>query len=565
MILYADFETSTQLVGDKVNVYLWGLVSEDDSIRDYGIDLDSFFHRISLLQEEPIIYFHNISWDGSFIIHYLIDKGYKFYEKVNRDSQSNSFTWIADYNTNIYKIVVKTKYGIITFVDSIKLLLSSVSRLGDALKLPKLEIDYHNYTKFNSKNEVPQNLIDYLFRDIDIVKTFMKEMYNKVDKVKLTIAGTMYNEFQKFYGSNNFIRDFGSPNSKKSPLTRELWEKIKLSYNGGFTAISPRYVECDIQNIKGHSYDWNSMYPSIMKDYKMPYGTPTKFKVRDDDLELYEIRIFKAIKTDNFIPAMLPNGSQGVFSGKYLEECSDMTIFIWKEEWYEIIKGYEIDYLIVDRLYFRTKFVFKEFIENIMEEKVNATNSCDRFIAKIKQNSLYGKFGENLERVSKVLKFNPDNTIKGKRYGEKQQWVEFKVSSETKSISYIPIASYITSMARTLLFRAIHKNRDRFIYCDTDSLYLTDEGVGLELDDKKYGFLKLEHRFNRFKALKPKCYMLYDTDLSKIVVKVAGLPEQAQQTLTFETFYRGYELKDTKLQKVHHIGGLILENISYTL
>lgn len=565
MILYADFETSTTLIDGKVNVYLWGLVSEDNNIRDFGINLESFFKRIETLEEEPIIYFHNINWDGTFIIHYLLDNGYEFVEKFDTNTRHNTFTWVADYNTNLYNIKVKTRYGVISFLDSIKILVKSVDELGKVLEMPKLKIDYSIYKNFNSKNDVPQELLDYLFRDIDIVKDFMKVFSQKVEKVKTTIASTMYGDFIKHYGIHNFTRDFGSPFGGSDVLTKEEWLKIKLSYNGGFTAIAPRYVGVDIQNIKGYSYDWNSMYPSVMLKYKMPYGKSTPYKIDNDDVELMEIRIIKAIKTDILIPAMLPNGSYGRFLGKYLSECNNTTIYIWKEEWEQILRGYEIDFVHTTSMFFRSKYVFKEFIEKIMGEKINAVNEVERFISKIKQNSLYGKFGQNIERVSKILIKDEKREHKGKRYGEKQDWVEITKITELNNLPYIPIASYITSIARTLLFKTIFDNRENFIYCDTDSLYLTDKAVGIKIDSKEYGCLKLEHIFDRFKAIKLKCYMLNDIKEGKVITKVAGLPEDAQQLLTFDTFYRGYKLEKSKLQKKHHIGGLILEDIDYTL
>lgn len=564
MIYFADFETSTTLINGKVNTYLWGLVSEDNVVREYGIDMASFFDTIKYLEKNPIIYFHNISWDGAFIVHYLIDSGYNFVEKLDSKTKNNSFTWIADYNTNIYTLKVKNKYGTITFLDSLKILASSVEKLGKAIDMNKLEIDYNSYTKFNSKSEVPKELVEYLFRDIDIVKVFMEKFSKKVDKVKTTLASTMYAQFQKFYGINNFINDFGSPHYTSNILTRDEWIKIKESYNGGFTAISPRYVGVDIKDIDGYSYDWNSMYPSVMLNYKMPYGRPRNTRLNDDDLELMEIRIIKAVKTDDLLPAMLPNNSFSAYVGKYLDECSDMTIYVWRDEWEEIIKGYSIDYIHSSSMFFSAKYVFREFINKIKEEKINAKTPVDRLISKLMQNALYGKFGQSIERVSKVLEHNPDMSVKGKRYGDKQEWVEVKKITELKTLPYIPIASYITSMSRTLLFRAIHSNRKTFIYCDTDSLYLTGEGVGLKIDDKEYGCLKMEHRFDRFKALKLKCYMLNDINTG-LNVKVAGLPLDAQSLLNFDNFYRGYVLDKSKLQKKHHVGGLILEDVDYTL
>lgn len=565
MIYYSDFETSTTLVDNKVNTYLWGIISEDNTIKEYGIDLDSFFSFVKTL-DKPYIYFHNISWDGVFIVHYLIDKGFKFVEKYS-SKEKNTFTWTADYNTNIYKIIINYNGFKIVLLDSLKILLVSVDSLGKVLNLPKLHIDYDKYKSFKKKEDVPNELLSYLYRDIDIVREFMSSFSQKVEKVKTTIAGTMYYEFINYYGAREFTKDFGSPFGASHTLSIEQWEFIKQSYNGGYVAIAPRYVEQDIilsADNPGHSYDWNSMYPSVMLNYRMPYGAPRLRKTDETDLELMEIRIIKAEKTDLLLPAMLPNNINSCYTGRYLDSGEDFTIVIWREEWEEILKVYDINYIHISSLFFKSKYVFKDFINKIKDEKINAKNPVDRLIAKIKQNSLYGKFGQSIQRVSKILTFNPEKNMKGKRYGTKQEWVEERKITVDKSISYIPIASYITSMSRTLLFRAIRANRENFIYCDTDSIYLTSKGKGIKIDNAEYGCLKEEHIFTRFKVLKLKCYMMQDID-GKIYRKVAGLPDDAQQKLTFDNFYRGYVIPQGKLQKCHHIGGLILENIIYTL
>lgn len=563
MIYYSDFETSTKLVNNKVNVYLWGLISNDNLIREYGVNIKSFFDYLSK-EDNAIVYFHNISWDGCFIIHYLLDNNFKFVENIEKKDKY-VFSWIADYNTNIYNIKVKFNKNTITFLDSLKILVNSVEKLGKVLNLPKLKIDYQDYTFFNSKEEVPEILKEYLFRDIDIVREYMVKFKSKVSKLKTTIASTMYNEFIEYYGPYNFIKDFGNPFKEgKNVITKEIWLKVKQSYNGGFTAVSPRYLNVDIKNINGVSYDWNSMYPSVMLNYKMPYGTPTNFKLFEDDLELLEIRIINATKKYSELPAMLAVNNTGMYVNKYEDNVKDTTITIWKEEFEILLKLYDIDYLKISTLYFRCKYVFRDFIAKIKEEKINATNLIDRYIAKIKQNSLYGKFGQSIERISKILVFDPDKLICGIRYGQKQEWVEVRKTTYLNIIPYIPIASYITSKARTLLFEAIYKNKDKFIYCDTDSIYLTSEGVGLDISDKEYGCVKIEHRFDRFKCLKLKCYMLNDIK-EGIVIRVAGLPDKGQKTLNFDNFEKGMTLIETKLQKKHYVGGLILENIDYTL
>lgn len=558
MTFFSDFETSTKLINNKVNVYLWGLVSMDNSIREYNVNLDTFFDYIFKLKDRSHeIYFHNLSWDGVFIVHWLVDNDFVFKENLTKGKKE--FTWICDLNTNIYSITIKYKSKKFKILDSLKLLPTSVKKLGENINFNKLELEYENYDYFKSKNDVPEKVVEYLFRDIDIVKLYMDGLKNKYSKIKTTISSTVYSDFKKYYGRYNFFSDF------VDVLTENEWNEVKQSYNGGFTAISPIYKNVDLKDINGYSYDWNSMYPSVMLKYKLPYGSPMNIRYNNDDIELWEVRIINAKKIDERIPDMLPNPNSGVYIGKYLSEAKDITIRIWSEEFEKIKENYKIEYIIVSKMYFKSKYIFKDYINIVKDEKINAKTPIDKYFAKIKQNSIYGKFGQNLERKYRILVNDITHTIKGKRYGSLENWVEVEISkTDLKNMSYIPIASYITSKARTLLFDAIYNNRENFLYTDTDSLYLKDVAKGIDIDDNEYGNLKLEHRFNRFKALKSKCYIFNDINTG-LNVRVAGLPDNAQKMLNFDNFNIGFEIKNVKLQKRNYIGGLILEKVDYTL
>ena len=59
---------------------------------------------------------------------------------------------------------------------------------------------------------------------------------------------------------------------------------------------------------------------------------------------------------------------------------------------------------------------------------------------------------------------------------------------------YMPIAIAVASKARCRLINAINANLSRFIYCDTDSIYLigNEKPNGINLSNK-LGDWKLEH------------------------------------------------------------------------
>ena len=75
-----DFETTPYnqyLEEGKTRVYLWCLMNVDETFSKYGIDLPSFFSLLTELKEDNIlIYFHNLTFDGEFILWYLLENGF---------------------------------------------------------------------------------------------------------------------------------------------------------------------------------------------------------------------------------------------------------------------------------------------------------------------------------------------------------------------------------------------------------------------------------------------------------------------------------------------------------
>ena len=78
-----DFETSTETWFEKdgyARVWLWGLYNPDTALFEYGIDLDSFMDRVlnGFKDRIPIVYFHNLKFDGSYIVNWLFQNGYAY-------------------------------------------------------------------------------------------------------------------------------------------------------------------------------------------------------------------------------------------------------------------------------------------------------------------------------------------------------------------------------------------------------------------------------------------------------------------------------------------------------
>ena len=84
----ADFETATWL-DDESYVWAWALCNienvEDIKI---GNNIESFFEEIE--KENCNLWFHNLKFDGEFIIHYLLKNGFTRIED-KKDRKDKTF------------------------------------------------------------------------------------------------------------------------------------------------------------------------------------------------------------------------------------------------------------------------------------------------------------------------------------------------------------------------------------------------------------------------------------------------------------------------------------------
>ena len=109
----ADFETTTQInytVEGKVRVWLWSLVNLSGTKAFYGTDLAEFLIK---LEEEHVgkLWFHNLRFDGNFIISYVLSIGWEY---------GIEFTTIIDKMNLWYEIKLIQPQQTTTIWDSLK-------------------------------------------------------------------------------------------------------------------------------------------------------------------------------------------------------------------------------------------------------------------------------------------------------------------------------------------------------------------------------------------------------------------------------------------------------------
>lgn len=539
----------------------------------FGEDIDSFINYCSLINESSSFYFHNLKFDGEFIIHYLLTHG--FVHVNEKKLGVNQFsTIISDLNV-FYCIKVKFKEEvIISFFDSLKLLNFSVEEVVKAfnLSIKKLEIDYK--AKREKGHKITDEEKEYLKHDVMIMSLALEKMF-EMKITRMTIASNAMNFFKDTISKKRFDEWFKAP----------LYDKdLRQAYKGGFTYLNEIYRGKEVK--EGIVLDVNSLYPSVMYYSPMPYGEGIYFDGKYVPDKLYNLYIQNItcqfrIKKDmiptiqiknnlSFVPTEYLSSSNGESINLTLTNV-DLKLFL---EHYDI---YDVSYNWGWKYKSSTK-IFKRYIDYWNELKVKATkegNKPLRTIAKLMLNSLYGKFAASPEGRSKIPYL--DNNI-----------VKYKLSElEERTAYYLPISIFITSWARDKTIRSAQVVYHRFIYADTDSLHLegTDIPENLLISDTELGKWKIESTFKRGKYLRQKCYIedvvtpvdeiekfkkenpeclhLVSKD-SIINIVCAGMPKGCYKNVTWENFDYG-SVFDGKLGVKHTDGGIVLVDTTFTI
>ena len=540
----ADFETTTDK--NDLRVWAWGLCEIDDFNNFiYGNNIESFFKWCK--DNAPVtLYFHNLKFDGEFILSYLLSHNYKYSERLRR----GYFNTIIAGTGQFYKISFSfSRDKTVTIYDSLKKLPFSVEKIAESFNLPILkgEIDY---TKYRSNDHILTNEeISYLRNDVEIVARALKEQFNE-GLTHMTIGSDSLHIFKDMIGEKTFERMF-------PVLPVAIDNNIRKAYRGGYTYVNKIFQNKDVE--QGQVYDVNSMYPSVMYDELLPYGIPQFFEgeyIYDDlyPLAIFHIRADLSLKKDH-IPIIQCKNNFYFNATEYIENTNGMLSMYVTNIDFEMIKS---QYDILDIEYesgFKFKAirgVFKSYIDKYMEMKKNNTGA-KRQLAKLLLNNLYGKFATNPKMLKKVPYLDEDGIVNYKTEACKE-----------KDSIYTAMGIFITSYARSRIQKTAQSIYDRFCYCDTDSIHIIGlEKPDIEIDDKELGKWALENTFKKARFLRAKTYVevLEDNSLN---VKCAGLPEKLKKLVTYDNFKYGLQLEGKLLPK-RYKGGVILEEHDFTI
>ena len=568
--LVADFETTT----DPGDLRVWATCAVDIDSLDVvhlGSDIEGFFEYLK--NKNIRGYFHNLKFDGEFILADLERNGYTYVTGVHDDGprkgerkalQSMEYTALITDDGLWYSLEVmfnridKTHYHKVTFYDSLKKLPFKAAKIAKdfELEVSKGSIDYR---KHRPKGYVmTDDEKEYIITDCRIIARALKIQFSE-GLTRMTNAGDAMGYYKEVVGRGNFEKRF-------PVLPVELDANIRKAYKGGFVYLNPKYKGAE--GLQGKQYDVNSLYPWAMYDQLLPYGYPVFFTGKPVDIDQYPLYIVRLkctfrVKT-GFIPMLqLKN------TGRYAE-TEYLTTSEYKQGNYTVNDPVEMTLTSVDLKLFREHYdvddltyldgfrfkgmagLFRGYIDHWMKVK-ETTTGAKRQLAKLQLNSLYGRFALSTKARKK------------KPYLDEDEIIHFDYGDyEEREPVYTAVACFITAYARDKTIRSAQAHYDRFIYADTDSLKLVgyDEPEGLEIHPTMLGAWKDEGDFDNSKWIRAKTYMT--TVNGKTKVTCAGMPDNVKEQVTYENFRPGSTFNG-KLMPRRYPGGIILEDTTFTI
>ena len=570
--LVADFETSTQAWLERDNgwtrVWLWGLYDIETDKFEYGIDLDSFMGRVLIKDKSgnPIIYFHNLKFDGSYIVWWLFSKGYKYDEEL---SSENTFkTCISDMGqwyfieVCIYKHK-KAKY-IIRFQDSLKKIPLPVGDIPSAFGLEDIskgELDYDTYRPIG--HQPTQEELDYLKPDVVIVAKALKQLEEQG-------FSRMTNSGDAFYAWKTSLQSERAREKHIKPehtyrglfplLDIDTDDYIRRAYRGGWTYVNPKYAGVIIDK-PVEVWDINSMYPDKMRNKFLPVGQPTFFKgkPKPNKYQCYICRIMICFDIKpNHLPCIQLKNSFMFNPTDYIESSlnQEIEMIVTNIDLKLIFSQYKVSKITyIDGYYFRKyKGYFDAHIEKQMAIKERAKGG-ERYVAKLRMNTVYGKTATSPRKKSKIPHLEDDV-------------LKFTYSEEKiEDPEYTALAVFITSWARHDIITDAQNNYDRFIYCDTDSLHMLKREDGeepnLPIHPTHLGYYKKEHDVIKSTFLRSKTY-IEQYENGDIEIKCAGASPEVKKGMNFENFQVGMTFEG-KLAPKQVKGGCVLVKTTFTI
>jgi hypothetical protein len=496
--LMAAFDTETLGLGGRILAGSWMLEGQQSANYVSGPNTvqDLFY---TMCENHQYTWFaHNAQYDLRYFLDCL---------KMDMDRLHIYMRTDAD----IFMIVVDLpEYGEnaqLVIKDSLALFPQSLAKFTESFcpELPKLKLDF-DHIQFDPKNE---DHIAYAKRDVEaLLKALIRFddlLFETFDvHAKATTASTALAAWQR---SLDKQANFRPPHNKHDGFIRD-------AYYGGLVFLT------DTRKINNaQTYDVNSSYPYQMMTHPVPIGNPERTKFFDRRyLGIY--RVIVRAPDDIIVPILPVRDRKGIVwpSGQFETTVTSIDLE------FALDHGYRLLAVLEGICWEKSDVLFKPFVEKCRHLRQQYKGQPLEIVAKLMQNSLYGKFGSKKER-RKIYASLPDDDETGF-----EAWGDFFIRDEIddEMLAMPQWAAFVTAYARRHLLHAIYEvGPANVLYGDTDSLTVR-QGYAPANVGNDYGQFKHEKQWGVFKARAPKVYagdILTDQGIKRIGA-IKGIPRK---------------------------------------
>lgn len=478
-IMVGAIDTETEGLGGKLLMVQWGIMGQ--VMTASGPDmLDVLFHCVMQMPKPIIWYSHFAQYDWRYFMDYLLEKGYPLEIGMRTD-------------TDVYEIRIGNADGdVVILRDSYALWNSPLEKLATTFcpEIPKLSIDIEHFDPNDPEH------IEYAKRDVMILLVGLPRLFDLIREhfnviAGATTAGTALKAWQRSLKPEEIYNasDYGPQE-----------EFIRQAYYGGlvFLTTNKAHENCV-------TFDVNSSYPSVMDDYGVPYG---RIAISDDYMSgmpgIYRCRVRAP---DNLIIPILPardgKGRMRWYKGEFDTCVTNQELIFAAQHGYEILEVYE------GICFEEMVFPFSDLIAHCKFLRKMFKGLSVEALAKLIQNSLYGKFGTRRQRLRLMaaIQMSDEDYIGAMPYDADGTWYVKKELD--KDMRCLPQwAVFITAHARLKLLSTIYKvGPENVLYGDTDSITIKSGFEHLVDSGDDYGQWKLEKEWSIFKPIAPKVYV----------------------------------------------------------
>ena len=440
------------------------------------------------------------------------------------------------HNNGVSVIVsVVHKRRSIVFLDSMNWFTESLAKTGERIGIPKLSIDFDTCS-FEELSNYCRNDVLIEFENFRLFIRFLEG--NTISRLCYTKASTaMAAYLLRHYHTPIWIHN----NAEAIKLERE-------SYKGG-------RCECfrlgDFENEKYYILDVNSLYPFVMRGRAYPVKyISIKHNQSPKDLLVQT-------QSKSVVAAVSIDTNEPVYAVKMGRTIFPIGIFD------AVLTTPEIQYAlyhnhikqVYDCVYYEQADIFTTYVDRLYQLRRDFASAGVKeyeVLCKYLLNSLYGKFGQKAENWEKIG-IAPDEPDREELiFSQSPRKVSrlryllgevFELKSYSESFNSFPaIASHVTAYARLYLWSLMQiAGVGNFVYCDTDSLVVNEEGLynlSDYMSETELGKLKLQEEVSHLilRGLKD-----YDTDTKNVIkgirktaVKIDDNTYTQQQWPTFK-------------------------------